>query len=198
MIDLIQRFSVARAPHRHSMGVIAVSVVLLLFTGGLVPGQSDREKDGMRDPDTPQYEHLFNCLCDMKVEDGEIDTSGNCGKPLANCSCGFAKKMRKQLNGYDEQGLGRRDQIEAFKEQYGQFENKVLAVPDPGNNNWFLAYLVPPVIIMLAVLFVGGTGWYWLENRIRSEANEDDDPDSGVDQDEIRNEIEREIEENQI
>lgn len=180
-----------------TVGMSAVVLLFLLLMAGLVRGQTDGQPDGMSDPDTPQYEHLFNCLCDMKVEDGEIDTSGNCGKPLANCSCGFAKKMRSQLNTFDERGLGRREQIEAFKEQYSQFENKVLAVPDPGNSNWFLAYLVPPVIIVLALLFVGGTGWYWLENRIRSEEN-GDDADSAVDHDEIRKEIEREIEEHQI
>ncbi len=170
-------------------------ITLFLLIGCMAFGQSNAQSEQVKDPDTPQYEHLFNCLCDMKVEDGEVDTSGNCGKPLANCSCGFSEKMRAKLNAYDERGLGRRQQIEAFKEQYSQFKNKVLAVPDPGNSNWFLAYLVPPVIIVLALLFVGSTGWYWLENQIRSGGTNPDHPDTELDQDEIREEIEREIEE---
>lgn len=172
-----------------------VPVILTLIVSAGVGQASSNEQGDLRDPDTPKYEHLFNCLCQMTVENGEVDASQNCGKPLANCSCGFSEKMRKTLRALDERGLGREQQIQALQEEYGQFGNKVLAVPDPGNSNWFLAYLVPPVVVVLALLFIGGIGWYWIEDRVRTDL----DPESGEkpfpEDDEISDQLEREIEE---
>ncbi len=169
----------------------------LFFVQGPVSAQAD---SALQRPDKPQYEQLFNCLCDIEVkENGEVDDSGNCGKPLENCSCQFSEKMRTQLLTLDQRGLDRREQIEWMKEKYGNMGKRVLAVPDPANNNWFLAYLVPPAVIVIALLFVGGLGWYWLEDRIRSSdssaSDRDRNPDLNVDQEELAEEIEREVEE---
>jgi cytochrome c-type biogenesis protein CcmH/NrfF len=105
--------------------------------------------------------------------------------------------MRTQLISLDQRGLGKREQIEWMKEKYGNLGERVLAVPDPASSNWFLAYLVPPVVVVIALLFVGGLGWYWLEDRLRSpdsSGSARNKADLNLDRDDLAEEIEREIE----
>ncbi len=141
----------------------------------------------------PRFEDQFNCLCQIEVNpSGEIDMSANCGKNLANCSCGFSEQMRRDLSKMDRKGLNRLEQIERMKEMYSKYKKRVLAVPDPAGAEYALGYVVPPAVLFLGLLFVGALGWYVLMDRSGEEGVEPEGPvsDSG---DAIEREIEQEI-----
>ncbi len=123
--------------------------------------------------DKPAHENLFNCTCD-----------DDCGKNLADCSCSHSDQMRTILTEFDRKDYSRKRKLELMKDRFGK---EVLAVPMPDSTDYILGYVVPPAVVFLGLLFVGGLGWYW----VRGSSDTEPVPETDVPP-EIRKQIEQE------
>jgi len=175
-------------------GVRSVVLPLVPLTFVLAVSVAPAQSTGKN----PRYSHLFNCMCQVEVqENGEVDMSRNCGKNLSDCSCGFAKKMKRQLRNMDRKDMPRERQIKRMKYLYQQFGIRVLDIPDSDGSTQVLGYVIPPAILFLGLLFVGSVGWYWLADPEVSGVNDDARNSGSLSadaSDDLEREIEREIE----
>lgn len=127
--------------------LLLASIVFSLLFPVSVSGQTNNSRPPEVKSDGPKYEQYFNCRCDDE-----------CGFALKDCTCPFSEKMRARLKSMDQKGYSLDKQIKRMKERYGGL---VLAVPEQKGSDLILYYFVPPTIIFLGLLFVGGFGWYW-------------------------------------
>jgi cytochrome c-type biogenesis protein CcmF len=137
-------FATAKLPAE----VATTSLVVLLIGAGLaVPLRAQHVESGSavqvvpRSPLEKELQQSLICMC------------GTCGrKNLAECTCGKAAAMRKELSGLLKQGLSHEEVLQYYIKQYGS-EEPLAAPIDRGFNR--LAWLLPYVLGAGGLVIVG-------------------------------------------